>query len=519
MSRKAGLAIIITLLYIPLFLFLDNSRLSFRSIIRLFQTETPSVQGETSNATGPDTYRIDFTSASSICTTCDSSGYLLNGGKNYSPGLKLRLGEVFSDSLTVIKTQARIRRNSADSLHFLFVVTIETPGVKEPWWNASYGLDGDFQVGQSAVLNGRLKLEGYPINEASVLNAYLWNVGASAISIEHLEIILGTDPPPRGNDVLIEQFEGQYLQPRNGYQPFLSKTKLAPVQNHATETMAMVAGGKLFSEGEHLYLLDTTSITRFAPDGSSIKSSLTYHTGKAVFPAIGANGDVILFTNSSKNMWKVLNPFNSMDAGAGPIDLGEGVWIAAESDHLFPGMEMAWMERSGDRIIVLKNGRPQDFACRWTTKVERSVVLSLKRLGPQQFLVFAQVADSIRVFNGYLNNQEVEIRPVQWNDPVHEAVLDLSPQDQFIPLVKNQFLVVSRDWRFAMHRCLLRFDGQVSILEGYFPQAKAGDLPPFYHEALDGAMWGGAKGSIIIRATMRGRDTSVQPSYYSIPLP
>ncbi len=514
MSRQVVYAFIITLLFIPLFLLLDNTGLSVQSIKQLLQSETKGIAANYNNNTGPDTYRIDFTAKSDACPTCDSSGFSLQGGRNYSPGFFIPLKELPLESLTVIKTQARVRRQTNDSLGFLFVVTIETPGEKEPFWAASYGLDADFAVNTPTILNGRLKLENHKINAESVLKGYIWNTGESSISIDYLEITLGTDPVPPGNNTLVEQFEGEYLLPRIGYQPFLPKTKLPGRTEKEVQPITSLDDQILFSSGDVLYGMNRRTIRKLMPDGK-VQEAVMQKSDQLEWTAgMDPAGDPVLYRLSAKKSWEMYRPFDPNNPIPQEIKLEDGTWIPARSHHFTEGMEMAWMEKNGSRMALIESGSIRYVRCKRESMDDSSGVTEFKRLTKDLFLLFVNTNDTSMIMTVELKKNEAEIHPMQWDDMRHVPVLGLSAEDQFFPKGNEEFIVLGRGWRFSMHRCRIRPEGSISILESYFPLAENNQKHPFYHEVLSAARY---KNGLLFKAEMRNKVHTAQTTFCPIP--
>lgn len=514
MSRQAGYAFIITLLYIPLFLFLDNAGLSVQSLKQLLQSEAEDIAATQNNTTGPDTYRIDFTVKSNACPTCDSSGFLLKGGRNYSPGFVIPLQGFTHETLRVIKTQARVRRLSSDSLGFVFVVTIETPGEKEPFWAASYGLDADFAIDTPTILNGRLKLENHKINAESILKGYIWNTGESSIKIDYLEITLGADPVPNGNNTLVEQFEGEYLLPTKGYQPFLPKTKLRGHTEKKVQEITSLEDQILFSIGDVLYGMNRRTIRKLTPDGKVQEAVIPLSDHLQWTPGMDPDGNSVLYRSSAKNSWEIYRPFDPKNPLPQKIKLEDSTWIPAESHHFSNGMEIAWIEKKGNRMAFLQSGSIRYVRCKWEPVNDCSEITAFKRLTPDLFLLFVKTNDTTEIMTVELRKEEAVIHATQLEDIRHMPVLGLSAADQFFPKGNEEFIVVGRGWRFSMHRCRIKPKGSISILESYFPLAENDRLPPFYHEVLSAARY---KNGLLFKAEMRHKVQSAQITFCPIP--
>lgn len=513
-------AFLITLLYIAVFLFADNVGISVASIKQKLSNLGDKNTDGKYELTGPDTYRLNFTKKSTVCADCDSTGLLVKGGKNYSPGFEIKIHEVFSDSLSVIRTQAKIRRNSTDSLHFLFVVTIETPGVEKTYWNASYGLNADFDIEKSTILNGRLKVDDFPVNENSVLKAYIWNVGEADIHVEFIELSFGTDPAPKGNETLIQQMEGDYLQPKTGYQPYLPKTKVIPGKSDFLKNVKELKSECLFTYRDQLHCISKSAIHRLNEKGILEKHNYPAAlSGSITVSGCDENGRLFVSKRIAQNKLLLYYPFESKTMQLITIGIPVGKWIISESDQFETGMQTGWINQNGQQLLCAHHNSYQLYKCSWKSNFNIQQISALHQISTDVYVAFVKKGESEVPFIGKLTDAGIQFNEFLWSDPVHKNVIMLSAKDEFLPMGNSEFLIAGQGWRHALHLCKISENGKITVLESYFPMAEKGGLPPFYYEELQYALWKKNERSFVIKSLKRegnAEKMSTVTSIYSI---
>ena len=472
-----------SIIYIILFVLIDKSSVSINSLEREFSEYFQSENTGTITKSGVDTYKIIFQNSQSTDKNYDSTGFYLDGNKSYSPGFSLRIFDYYKDSLSLIKTQAKVTRLSTDSLNFIFVVTIETPGQNEPFWSASYSSDPDFIVKLPNIINGRIKTEGYPITKESTLKAYIWNIGPSPIRIESLEIAFGSDPAPSGDSTLIRQMEGEYNTTAAGYHPYLPKTKLSEsdiqdlwlkehsnintIFNAEKNQLASIENNNtlLFKTKEQIRKINLPASTLENPYQIGIN-----HLGELLISKRTIDHDDInYFYLNAKSVTEkriVINQKNK--------------WIFTSHSTLFAEQSSAWISFDGTRLV---NTKAILFQCKYQNGISPGEIKSLTSLGSEQYLLFTNESTN-NIFIGRRAGSIIEFTVLDYQNRSTNVLLSLSALDQWFPLKNNEYLILSRGWRYALYKIILEENSKITILNSYFPKTTIGGASPFYYERL-----------------------------------
>ncbi len=368
-------------------------------------------------------------------------------------------------------------------------MTIETPGVPKQYWNASYGLNHEIKANTPSILNGRLKIEGYPITDKSRIKAYIWNTGQSDVLLSSLSITLGSDPTTKGDTTLTKQMEGDVLVSEHGFKPYLAKKRLTPIENNPT--------GNSFAPEEnsnnatlHDIIIQTgdTSCKLYQPQNPSEK--------KIGLPEPRTGKTVPVLLNSRLHLMpqyingRVINAHLIKNDKAESVRLelpSHDEWIVSQSTTGLEESEFILINSHGTKFYS-PNYPNQTGVCRISGGKAFQKVQSLKYLGNKKYLLITEEPDSsCSLFLGEFKSKNINFIPLKYSESWMENFLSFSSHDQFFRIHKDSYLVIGRGWRYAMNKIQFDQNGYIRILESYFPTGRNGERHPFYYEQLEAA--------------------------------
>lgn len=487
-GKKRFTVFLLSLVYIAVFTFLDDKGVSLSSIKKNVDLLISAGNAGRMVKTGPDTYSIRFATDEEGKEGA-TPGILVKGGNSYSHGFEFRLKEFFTDSLAVIKTQARFRRMSTDSLSVLFVISLETPGQPKTFWAASYGLDHEIGADTVSILNGRLKTEGFPITGETILKGYMWNTGKSAVLLSELSITLGTDPAPKGDTTLIQQMEGDRLKTGSGFQPYLPKTRLRPLTENAFENMV---------QAEQAAVLATLN-NDILQTGKTRSMLFTNHPATAKVWVENSKEESTRIATYIRSGLYLLPEFTQgnqvkghqiIDGKGSPCELAlprSEEWILSRSALPVEDTHPLWLNKKAT-VFYDPGETKNQGTCIFKDGVKIEKVISCVFLGEQHYLLHAVDPNKVlRTFIGSVELNTIRFSPLTFQNKWTENLLSPSSDDQYFRIGSTTFLVLCKGWRHGLFKISIGASGRVQILQSYFPEGKPGTQSPFYYENVNGA--------------------------------